>query len=90
VDWYKSIKESKVHIGLLCHHRRRRRRRKKEGGGGGYESYYHIPRYLVVVMKSKRKRWVQHIVHVKKGEKYCWNVNFKLQRKRPFWRIIFR
>lgn len=54
------------------------------------ESFYHKPRFLFVVMKSKRKRWVQHIVHMGKGEKYCWNVNLKLQGKRPIRRIIFK
>ena len=34
------------------------------------ESFCHKPGFLVVVMKSKRKRWVQHVVHVGKGEKY--------------------
>jgi hypothetical protein len=64
--------------------------KEEEAGGEGDESFYHKPRYLVVMMKSKRKRWVQHIVYMGKGEKYFWNVNFKLQGKRPFKRIIFR
>jgi hypothetical protein len=40
----------------------------EEGGGEGDESFYHKPRYLVVMMKSKRKRWVQHTTKGKGGE----------------------
>jgi len=61
----------------------------EEKGGGG-ESFYLKPGFLLVVMKSKRKQWVQHIVHMGKGEMYCWNVNLKHLRKRPLRRIMFK
>ena len=41
------------------------------------ESFYHRPRFLVVVMESKRKRWIQHIAHMGKGRStvgmWIWN-----------------